>query len=253
MSNLTDALIAAKLVGGSGGSGGGSGLPEIRTETTYIVPLQAIPFADEGGGMYAGQVSVTHSISAGSDVKTSWDGVEYTNTVTDFSSMIVWGNLSMMGLPDTGEPFLGIYNVSQSGVGFYALTSQEASHTISVLGEAQNIPNDSMLIVDNGEWATKTKKQIFEDLIRIPATLDLNNHTVTYEGYTADEIAAMRQDTNTNIVLESDNPSVQLTYPVPYNNMAIGFNYGISQTSITLYIYVIAYDSCYRWEFTSSL
>ncbi len=29
MSNLTDALIAAKLVGGSGGSGGGSGLPEI--------------------------------------------------------------------------------------------------------------------------------------------------------------------------------------------------------------------------------
>lgn len=28
MSNLTDALIAAKLVGGSGGSGGGSGLPD---------------------------------------------------------------------------------------------------------------------------------------------------------------------------------------------------------------------------------
>lgn len=32
MSNLTDALIAAKLVGGSGGSGGGSGLPEVTAD-----------------------------------------------------------------------------------------------------------------------------------------------------------------------------------------------------------------------------
>ena len=251
MSNLTDAIIAAKLVGGSGGSGGGSGLPEIRTEPTYIVPLQAIPFADEGGGMYAGQVSVTHSISAGSEVKTSWDGVEYTNTVTDFPGMIVWGNLSMMGLPDTGEPFIGISIVSQSGVGFYALTSQDASHAISVLSDVQNIPNDSMLIVDNGEWATKTKKQILEDLIHIPVTFDLNNHTVTYEGYTADEIAAMRQDTNTNIVLESQNPSVQLTYPVPYNQTAIGFSFTDAGSSAILYIYIVVDDRAFRWEITS--
>lgn len=32
MSNLTDALIAAKLMGGSGGSGGGSGLPEVTAD-----------------------------------------------------------------------------------------------------------------------------------------------------------------------------------------------------------------------------
>ena len=37
MSNLTDALIAAKLVGGSGGSGGGSGLP---SSIYYIMTLE---------------------------------------------------------------------------------------------------------------------------------------------------------------------------------------------------------------------
>lgn len=39
MSNLTDALIAAKLVGGSGGSGGGSGLP---STTYYIMVLEPL-------------------------------------------------------------------------------------------------------------------------------------------------------------------------------------------------------------------
>ena len=46
MSNLTDALIAAKLVGGSGGSGGGSGLPS----TTYYI-MQVEP---AGNDSYAG-------------------------------------------------------------------------------------------------------------------------------------------------------------------------------------------------------
>ena len=48
MSNVTDALIAAKLVGGSGGSGGGSGESDIFViqavfdeETESLVPLES--------------------------------------------------------------------------------------------------------------------------------------------------------------------------------------------------------------------
>lgn len=39
MSNLTDALIAAKLIGGSGGSGGGSGLPNTVMQGCYYAEL----------------------------------------------------------------------------------------------------------------------------------------------------------------------------------------------------------------------
>ena len=57
MSNLTDAIIAAKLVGGSGGSGGGSGLPEVTADDNGDVLTvvegawgKAAPIG--GGGLY---------------------------------------------------------------------------------------------------------------------------------------------------------------------------------------------------------
>ena len=56
MSNLTDALIAAKLVGGSGGSGGGSGTPF-------------------GFNCYIAKFGPVHPTPE------EWDGVEYYNEI----------------------------------------------------------------------------------------------------------------------------------------------------------------------------
>lgn len=250
MSNLTDALIAAKLIGAQGGgSGGGSGLPEIKPAMVDIVPSQTIPFSDDGG-QYMAEVSVDVPVLSGVPITTVWDGVEYSNTATEFQpTMIVWGNLSPFGGPNTGEPFLGIYYTEQSGIMLAALTSQAASHVISVSSVSQNIPDGSMLVVDNGEWVTNTKKQIFGETIHIPVTFDLNNHTVTFDGYTADEVAQMRQVDNASIVLE--NPSVLLSYPVPYDNTAIGINFTDAGSSVILYIYVVLYDQVFKWELTS--
>lgn len=248
MSNLTDALIAAKLMG-NGGGGGGGGLPPIEPAMVDIIPSQTIPFYDDGG-QYMAEVSVDVPVLSGVQITTVWDGVEYTNTTVQFQpTMIVWGNLSPLGGPDTGEPFLGIYYTDQPGIMLAALTSQAASHVISVASVSQNIPDGSMLVVDNGEWTTNTKKQIFGETIHIPVTFDLSNHAVTFDGYTADEVAQMRQVNNASIVL--DNPSVALSYPVPYDNTAIGFNFADAGSSATLYIYVVSYDQVFKWELTS--
>lgn len=95
MSNLTEALIAAKLVGGSGGSGGGSGLPEIRTETVTIVEEQTVTgFQDTGGGLYLGTGgSVDFSGLANGDlVDVIFDGTTYHTSVSSMQGLILIGN-----------------------------------------------------------------------------------------------------------------------------------------------------------------
>ena len=252
MSDLMNAIIAAKLMG-NGGSGGGGGLPEIKTEFMDILPSQTIPFVD-GGGIYMGEASVTSVMTANTKVTTVWDGVEYVNTTVDFQGGVFWGNLAMLGEPDTGEPFAAACNGDQSAIGFYALTSQAASHIITVSAEAQNIPDSSMLIVDGGEWVTKAKKQILGAPLHISVTLDPSTHGVTYDGYTADEVYDMRALDNIDIVLECDDPPISLSYLIPNSIQAYGFTHSITpNTSVTLMIYCISYDMWYSWNLTSPL
>ena len=66
MSNLTDALIAAKLVGGSGGSGGGSGLPSVTSDDNgdvlTVVDGAWDKAAPSGGG---GAALIVNLVNAG--------------------------------------------------------------------------------------------------------------------------------------------------------------------------------------------
>lgn len=151
MSNLTDALIAAKLVGGSGGSGGGSGLPEIKTETVTILSEQSVAFSSIGGGIYVGGIAEDFSIDAGDALIVNWDGTPYTCVVTEFYGSPTWGNLSIEGAgADTGEPFL-MGNRPGNGIEIETLSS--GTHVIQIASEKTNYPDGSILIAINGEWA----------------------------------------------------------------------------------------------------
>ena len=157
MSNLTDALIAAKLVGGSGGSGGGSGLPEIEmTEsTTPLIASQSVSFTQQGD-MYMGVVIKALSIVVGDTVQVTWDGTSYVCPVFDFEGLAGWGNMSILGMgSDTGEPFLMYYG-SEGGTSATEMSTLQAgaSHTIALdkVTLVQSPPDGYVLMVVDGEW-----------------------------------------------------------------------------------------------------
>lgn len=152
MSNLTDALIAAKLVGGSGGSGGGSGLPEITTGVVPLFPESNISFEDYGDGWYSGSFEYSGGLNVGEDYIFTWDGVDYTCTAHMGDFYPYFGNMAIIGeSPDTGEPFF----CSPDDSFMYINTlSTEASHTVALKGQGQTPADGSQLIVKNAEWQT---------------------------------------------------------------------------------------------------
>lgn len=151
MSNLTDAIIAAKLVGGSGGSGGGSGLPEIKTETVTILPEQSITFSAMGDGIYYANISGQFPIAEGTTITTIWDGVSYDCAANGFNGDLAWGNLSILGQgADTGEPFVMMYS-NGNGIDI-ATKSTEASHTVEAFNSSQAPVDGSIMQVVNGAW-----------------------------------------------------------------------------------------------------
>lgn len=157
MSNLTDALIAAKLVGGSGGSGGGSGLPEIEMaeSTTPLIASESVSFTQQGD-MYMGVVIKALSIVVGDTVQVTWDGTNYVCPVFDFEGLAGWGNMSILDMgSDTGEPFLMYYG-SEGGTSATEMSTLQAgaSHTIALdkVTLVQTPPDGYVLMVVDGEW-----------------------------------------------------------------------------------------------------
>lgn len=176
MSNLTDAIIAAKLVGGSGGSGGGSGLPEIRTETTTILAEQSVAFSKDQGGMYIAGVSGQYPINVGDSITVNWDGTTYECIVGEMMGYTMWGNLAIAGgSPDTGEPFCMV--TGEEGMEMYAASGE--SHTVELISTTYNPPAGSILIVENGEWAEKSIEDCLPTLPSVKRIGGYINSTVT--------------------------------------------------------------------------
>lgn len=149
MSDLMNAIIAAKLVGGGGG--GGSGLPPIETETTTILAEQSVAFSNQGG-MYMGGVTGDYDIHVGDAITVSWDGDTYECVVFDMMGFATWGNVAIAGAtPDTGEPFCMV--AGGEGVEMYAASGE--AHTVGLASTSYTPPAGSILIVENGEWAEK--------------------------------------------------------------------------------------------------
>lgn len=179
MSNLTDALIAAKLVGGSGGSGGGSGLPEITTETTVILEEQTLTFEDRGG-VYGATVAGTFDIAVGDTFTVSYDGDDYEVTVFEVADrgILGFGNLSLTEPgADTGEPFFGGI-MEGNGLVIIASTS-DPTHEVGISSTIYNPANGSILVVDGGEWKTVQSGGI--GLISTKPVTVVESQTVPFE------------------------------------------------------------------------
>lgn len=170
MSNLTDALIAAKLVGGSGGSGGGSGLPEIRTET--VTALDDDVVIEESGGSAAAR----QALASGDSVTVSWDGTSYSCVATEVSegsvTSVVFGNLSIVEMgEDTGEPFLFIQMEQGGMVGYRIITSAaDGTYHVTVSAVHQEPANGNLLIVEEGQWVTKSLNEMIPSIPTIVRT-----------------------------------------------------------------------------------
>lgn len=161
MSNLTDALIAAKLVGGSGGSGGGSGLPEIRIVSQPIYETQTVSGFYEQGGLYGVELSDVDlsPITNEMPVTVSFDGVDYPVNALAQGGKVAMGNGGLVGGTDTGEPFYITNRFSYPLVTI--VTSQSGtSHIIGISANLQAPADDSMLVVENGAWVTELVKDV---------------------------------------------------------------------------------------------
>ena len=138
--SIIDAIIAKKLCGGGGGGTVPKpltydympeGYPSKSVQTTTLMEEQELAFASDGEGLYAAPLTNALEIVEGQTYTVNWDGAEYECVCYASSSMLVLGNLSIIGAgDDTGEPFLYGYS-SNMGGGFNTLDTS-ASHTISV-------------------------------------------------------------------------------------------------------------------------
>ena len=172
MSNLTDALIAAKLVGGSGGSGGGSGLPEIESSVSYLIPEAGYGFT-QLSAMFYGHI-FNEALSVTADAYTViWDGTSYECPVLSQNGLYVFGNLSFIGAgADTGEPFC---ITNSEGADVIVTTSTEASHTVEVFSSSQTPADGSIMQVINGAWQPVVPTSGGTEVCPFTVTLDLKS------------------------------------------------------------------------------
>lgn len=152
MSDLMNAIIAAKLMGNGGGGGGG--LPPITTGSDVtVMETQALSFSDMGRTVAA--LIDAYTFVNGATYAVTFDANTYNcvATVTEDGDGTM-GNHSIMspGAPDTGEPFL-IMCLPLDERGYIVATST-GTHTVGIVQKGLQSPsNGSALIVVDGEWS----------------------------------------------------------------------------------------------------
>ena len=131
-----------KTLSVSGGGGGSvpkpltfdympEGYPTKSVQTTTLMEEQQVAFA-LSNGVYMAQLTSAFKIVNGQTYTVVWDGTEYECVCSVFNSMLVLGNLSIMGAGgDTGEPFTYAYDTKRH-TAMFATLDTSASHTISV-------------------------------------------------------------------------------------------------------------------------
>lgn len=143
------------------------GYPRKSVQTTTLIEEQELAFASEGSeGIYMSQPTTVPEIVAGQTYTVNWDGTAYERVCYALDSISYIGNTSIIGVSvDTGEPFLLLYNISESTCQFIT-TDTTASHTISVKTMVETVtPIDEKYLPEsaftNAEW-TKISNKIVD-------------------------------------------------------------------------------------------
>ena len=148
MSDLTNALIAAKLMG-NGGGGGGGGLP-VPAQWDAVMASTEFSFSEVEPGICAGGGSVIGwALNVGDVLRLTWDGTPYEITLFDLHGWLVGGNTSIVGIgTDTGEPFYAAFSDGH----FQIITKEtDATHVIS-FDQWYVLPDGTTMQVIDGEW-----------------------------------------------------------------------------------------------------
>lgn len=107
------------------------GYPSKSVGTVTLMEEQRLAFTLEEG-FYAAQLTNAVEIVVDQTYTVNWDGTEYECVCYSFNSRRALGNLSIYGGGnDTGEPFIYLYDSSQSVAGF-TTHDTSPSHTISI-------------------------------------------------------------------------------------------------------------------------
>ena len=108
-----------------------AGYPTKSVQTTTLMEEQELAFASGVEGIYGAPLTNALEIVEGQTYTVNWDGTEYECVCFVFNSILMLGNLSIIGAgDDTGEPFL--YGYSPNMGGSFNTLDTSASHTISV-------------------------------------------------------------------------------------------------------------------------
>ena len=125
-------------------------------------------------GIYSHQITDEDFIIIDSKSYTViWDGVTYQCVATNYSDMLVLGNLAIASVPDsdTGEPFLFVD-------GMIAANNTAATHTITVRGETIH-PIATEFLPKGYPYKESVDKQIFA----LDASKIGGNHNFGVDGY----------------------------------------------------------------------
>lgn len=198
MSNLTEALIAAKLMG-NGGGGGGGGLPPIGTVET-VLGDGTIPF-ENNGRFYKGTAVADFNYAVGETYTITWDNTPYTCTAYSLMGTAVVGNASIMGMgEDTGEPF---FSVTQGGRVIFFTAETEATHDIVIVGLAQFPPDSTALVVVNGEWSLQSGYAFEDNGVITPFNPDFFPPSMYAFEYTTTSEEGINANRHSNYIIQT--------------------------------------------------
>ena len=149
---------------GEGVDGFGSVVVDVDSTKITILPEQTLTgFAPSStyGGLYvkelvSGTDGVVFDISIGKKYLITWDGIEYTVTAQDASSVmagaIFMGNGSLFGLSGNNEPF--VIGYSNNALLFMSLTETVESHSVGIWQKVtQEIILQDKTITENGTYS----------------------------------------------------------------------------------------------------
>lgn len=131
------------------------GVKEIFAETLAI--------DDEG----TAESFSTIPLTAGETYTVNWNGTEYTCVAQDFSAMtpgaIGLGNFAIMGLADTGEPFVVIYSQEANATLVFALDGTVSTEVPISIHTAEVVHKLDNKFID-AEWMATTQKRAGDTL-----------------------------------------------------------------------------------------